>query len=306
MQQELFLPEGYLLSSLTYPEGSQTPEALLTAWETGTRLEGVATMCDEKRNLYVRFGAERGIIPKEEAGAGEIKDIALLAMVGKPVCFRIIGRDEDKWILSRKSLQEEAIGHLMEEVGPGTILPAKVTHLEQFGAFVDVGCGIISLVNVEHISVSRIRNAAERFVPGQNLFVVVRRVERASRRIYLSHKELLGTWEENIMGFSPAMAVSGIVRGVEKYGVFVELTPNLSGLAEPVERVREGMEVTVFIKSIQPERMKIKLLIGSSREGDGRRLIIPSDYYLTEGRIARWQYQPERCSVRCIETDFTA
>ena len=60
-----------------------------------------------------------------------------------------------------------------------------------------------------------------------------------SGRISLSHKELLGTWKENADRFHVGETVSGIVRSVESYGVFIELSPNLAGLAEP----REGVEV---------------------------------------------------------------
>ncbi len=299
MQETLYYPEGYLQIPEEYP----SPEALLTAWETGRRMEGIATMCDEKRNLYVRFGMERGIIPREEAGIGELRDVAILSKVGRSVCFRIIGREDDLWILSRKSLQQEAQAHLMA-ISQGTVIPAKVTHLESFGAFVDVGCGVISMIPVEHISISRIRNAADRFAVGQNIFAVIRRVEPASGRVYLTHKELLGTWAENTHDLRPGMAVSGIVRGVEKYGAFVELTPNLSGLSEPNEQIESGMNVTVFIKSIQPERMKIKLLIGKVGEKNGKRLIQPCDYWITEGHIGRWQYQPDECCIRCVETNF--
>ena len=76
-------------------------------------------------------------------------------------------------------------------------------------------------------------------------------------RISLSHKELLGTWEENAAFFNAGDTVEGIVRGIEPYGVFVELTPNLSGLSEPRDGLREGERVCVYIKSIIPEKMKI-------------------------------------------------
>lgn len=59
-------------------------------------------------------------------------------------------------------------------------------------------------------------------------------------RVSLSHKELLGTWEENAALFSPGETVSATVRSVESYGIFVELTPNLAGLAEPKAGVRAG------------------------------------------------------------------
>ena len=52
--------------------------------------------------------------------------------------------------------------------------------------------------------------------------------------------------------FSIGETVSGIVRSVEDYGVFVELAPNLAGLAEPCEDVTQGMQVSVYIKNKKP------------------------------------------------------
>ena len=96
MPQGVYLPEGRLLDERRNQIQTESTEGLLQAWQRGMILEGVATMCDEKRNLYVRLGRERGRIPRSEAGLGadrgKMREIAILSRVGKPVCFRIIGR----------------------------------------------------------------------------------------------------------------------------------------------------------------------------------------------------------------------
>ncbi len=122
-------------------------------------------------------------------------------------------------------------------------------------------------------------------------------------RITLTHRELLGTWEENAAAFGASRTVSGIVRGVEEYGVFVELAPNLAGLAEPKEGVGEGDPCAVYIKSIIPEKMKIKLVLVDAGVGEVR---LPVKYYVdpaTTKRMTRWRYSPE-CCPRVIETVF--
>ena len=53
----------------------------------------------------------------------------------------------------------------------------------------------------------------------------------------------------------------GIVRSVEEYGTFIEIAPNLAGLAESCPDLRPGQAVSVYIKNILPEKMKIKLVI---------------------------------------------
>ena len=131
--------------------------------------------------------------------------------------------------------------------------------MEPFGAFADIGCGIVSLLPIDAISISRIDHPRERFEVGMNIRAVIKSIENG--RITLSHKELLGTWEENRNRFQVGETVAGIIRSVEPYGVFVELTPNLAGLAEAKEGVEAGQQASVFIKNIIPSRMKVKLII---------------------------------------------
>lgn len=112
-------------------------------------------------------------------------------------------------------------------------------------------------------------------------------------RLTLSHRELLGTWEENSAAFKAGETVPGIVRSVEKYGVFVELTPNLAGLAEYCEGVKDGDHASVYIKSILPQRMKIKLVIVDSFSADYPPA--PIRYFTDSRHIDSWVYSPAGC-----------
>ena len=190
--------------------------------------------------------------------------------------------------LSRRAAQEQAIAWLLEHSAPGAVLPARVTHLESFGAFVDLGCGVTSLIPLENLSVSRVAHPSDRLRVGQDILAEVTDIDAPACRFYLTHKELLGTWLENAASFAPGEAVPGIVRGVKEYGVFVELTPNLSGLAEWRGDVSPGDRVSVYIKSIRPDTRKIKLQIiqnlGPVREPDELR------YFITDGPVEDWRY----------------
>ena len=189
----------------------------------------------------------------------------------------------------------------------GDVIPAAVTHLECFGAFADIGCGIVSLLSIDSISVSRISHPRVRFSPGDRIPVVVKSIDREGR-IFVSQRELYGTWEENAALFTPGETVTGIVRSIEPYGVFVELTPNLAGLAEPKEGVGVDRTVAVYVKSIIPEKMKVKLIIidagrVSDPETAGRR---PPRYFTDPKRVFHidvWRYSPAACP-RVIETSF--
>ena len=186
---------------------------------------------------------------------------------------------------------------------PGDLIPARITHLESFGAFVDIGCGIISLLSIDCISVSRISHPSARVRVGDRIHTVVKSVDERGR-VYVSVRELLGSWKENADRFSEGQTVRGIIRSVESYGVFVELMPNLAGLAEYRDDVHPGQTAAVYIKSIIPEKMKIKLIIIDTQEHSKARE--PLDYFIDVNRISHidyWRYSPPT-SNKTIETVF--
>ena len=92
---------------------------------------------------------------------------------------------------------------------------------------------------------------------------MIKSIDRDTGKVILSYKEVLGSWEENAKMFTPGMKVKGIVRETEKNknGIFIELTPNLVGMAEYEEGLTYGQTVDVYIKRIDNQRKKVKLLI---------------------------------------------
>lgn len=296
------LPEGSLLNSAENTAACAGLDGLRRARDARQVLEGMAVSCEPNRDLIVRLGKFVGVIPRDEAALGvadgSTREIAILSRVGKPVSFLVTGfqeaeNGEVRPLLSRRQAQEQALEAFFSAVRPGQIIPATVTHLEPFGAFVDIGCGVPSMIGIENISVSRLPHPNCRFRVGQRIHAVVTGLEPSKSRVTLSHKELLGTWEENAALFIPGMTVSGYIRSVKDYGLFVELLPNLSGLAEPRPGYVEGERVSVYIKSILRQQMKIKLLLIDHLEPlDAPE---PLTYFQTEGRLDRWRYAPEDC-----------
>lgn len=307
-----FLPEGRLLHTPENTAACSRPESLAQAMADGTVLEGSALLCDENHDLLVSLGPFTGRIPRAETAIGiadgSTRDIAILSRVGKPVAFVVEALEEKDGrlcpLLSRRKAQEMALDSILDTWEPGMVVPAVTTHLEPFGAFVDIGCGVPSMIGVERLSISRIAHPGDRLRVGQDIFAAVLEVDRTNRRVVLTHRELLGTWEENAALFRPGMTVPGYVRGIKDYGAFVELTANLSGLAESKEGIREGGRVSVYIKSIIPQRMKLKLLIID--------VLPPSSgpeelrYFLPRERLTRWEYAPAGCRKAGGETVFGA
>ena len=306
---EDFRPEGLLIDRAENKQALHSVAALQEAMEQQTILEARALVCDSARNLIVDLGCCRGIIPRLHAAVGieegVTRDIAIISRVGKPVSFLVTGFTQDAdgnpvAQLSRRLLQERCQKEYLDRLTPGDVIAARVTHLESFGCFVDIGCGVTSLIPIDTISVSRISHPKDRFRNGQDILAVVKSID-ATGRITLSHKELLGTWEENAARFTPGETVAGVIRSVEKYGIFVELSPNLAGLAEPREEVLPGQHASVYIKNLLPDKMKVKLIIVDAF--DATYTPAKPEYYITQGHIRRWRYSPQSCG-KIIETVF--
>lgn len=313
-----YAPEGALFGTRENREYICCRAGLERAMIEGKILEAAVLLCDSKMRLHVDLYGMTGIIEKSEAlwsaDSKEIKDIAVITRVGKPVCFKVMGfaneGGKEVALLSRREAQKECVSMYLGDLIPGDIVPARVTHLDSFGAFVDIGCGIISLLSIDCISVSRISHPSDRLSVGDRIFTVIKTVDSVGGRIFVSMRELLGTWEENARQFEVGQTVAGTVRSIESYGVFVELAPNLAGLAEIREGTADakiakvGERAAVYIKSILPDRMKIKLVLIDSYHGEAPESSL--HYFIDCAKVShidRWRYSPLG-SPKVIETVF--
>jgi len=293
MRRSHYLPEGTAIPF----SANQHISSLYEAMEKQLILTGIAVRCDRYCNLHVQFGGYKGIIPRSEAVhsaiSGADRDISVLSLVGKKISFTVTDIKKDDagrpvLFLSRRAAQEQAITWLFDTTTIGSVLPARVTHLADFGAFVDLGCGYISLIPLENISFSRAEHPSQRLCTGQDILVLVTGIDREQHRFFLSHKELLGTWLQNAADFSPGDTVTGIVRSIKDYGMFIELTPNLSGLADRRENLHHGDAVTVQIRSIRSKEHRIKLQV--IQKLDAPPPLAQPKYFITDGIVKDWVY----------------
>ena len=305
MNDKHYYPEGALIKTAANKAAMASLAALDEARSSGKILEAIVNVCGAGFELSLDLGVCRGIIPREEVAWSEDgsipRDIAIITRVGKAVSFIVesITKDENgEYIayLSRRRAQEECVKNYINHLEIGDVIDARITHFEPFGAFCDIGCGVVSLLSIDSISVSRISHPSDRFNVGQMIKAVVKSREEpllvrgniSNGRIALSHKELLGTWDENAERFKVGQTVAGVVRSIENYGIFVELAPNLAGLAEWKGGVEVGQIASVYIKNIIPQKMKVKLVIVDSYTADKH--FIKNEYFITKGNVADWIY----------------
>jgi len=152
-------------------------------------------------------------------------------------------------------------GNAINNLKKGNVVLGIIKSIQTYGAFVEIAPNVVGLLHINDISTSRINHPSDRFKVGNKIKVLIKKYDYNTGKLSLSTKELFGTWDENIKDYEEKSIVKGIVRNRDKYGVFVELKPNLVGLAEYKGCVSYGDEVNVFIKKISKETKKVKLVI---------------------------------------------
>ena len=307
-----YYPEGELLYRTENRLALANAEGIRRAMRNGTILEAPAISANTELSLEIDLGsAAHGIIPHDECvmlGEGEkFKEISVIGRVGKAVAFKVIGEERANdglplFILSRRAAQLECKHNYIDCLEAGDVIDCKVTHTERYGAFCDIGCGCFALLPVDCISVSRLPHPRERFCAGDCIRAAVK-YRDSSGRIFITRRELCGTWEENAALFTVGQTVTGIVRSIEPYGAFIELTPNLAGLAEPCDRLEEGKYAAVYIKSLIPEKMKVKLVVIDSCPAINAPRPLPSFPIENAEHIDKWRYSPAVCR-KSVETVF--
>lgn len=246
-------------------------ESLKQIKDTQQVLDMYVEDIDESLNMIGKVGKNiKAIIPRGEASSvvgddGLVEERFIINKKGKvlPVCIKEIIENDGKieLIMSKKILELKVRKWMYMHLKPGVKLRGIVVGLKDYAAFVDVGGGVTGILKLSDMSDSVLTNAADFFKLGQRIEVVVKKYDRDTGRIELSYKELLGTFEDNIKKFNEGDIVEGVVRNRIKTGVFVEIAPNVTGIAEHVNGIEYGQEVLVSIKKINIDKKKVKLII---------------------------------------------
>lgn len=302
--------EGDLLQAPSNKESLASLNAIIDVAENESILEDRPYKCDRDGTLYFRLNEDCiGIIERGEFELNFIdhlpKKSTISRRVNQPTCFVALevsslyhnGHVVVK--LSRKRAQEKCYDDFIGKMIADEVISGRIVRTFPTYTLVDVGAGITGMLPRNSICVSRSLNTSERFNVGQDIYAKIVRFDDFGRPV-LSHKELLGTWEENAKLFSTGETVCAVARNTiplantEKRGLFIELLPNLCGLAEidPNLTINFGQEVTARIRSISQEKQKIKLDIIN---------IFPDYatsgsfyYWITSGVAKDWMYKKER------------
>lgn len=188
-------------------------------------------------------------------------------------------------VLSRKVLLEEQRRQKEEEtfakLAVGQIVSGTVRRIVDFGAFVDIG-GIDGLVHISDLSWHRIKSPHEIVALGDEVKVLILKLDSATKRISLSLKQVgRDPWLDLIEQFPIGIIVQGKVSNISKFGAFVELVPGIEGLVhvselsdDRVTKVEDvvtlGQQVAVKVLEIDKQHKRISLSISKAQQENER------------------------------------
>ncbi len=255
MIYQRFFPEGWKQEQNIY-----SMSELKKAQAEDSILQGKIKTIDSNYNAYLELGNNiKGIIPKRELGQ--------IIKGNDYVQFKVrdINEKDNLCMLSRKAVKDESLAWVINNLEKGDIVDGIVRNIKPYGAFVEIGGGVAGLLYITDISVARMKTPKEKLQLGQKIKVKIKEIDKLNKKFYLSYKEMLGSWEDNVKGLEEGSVVKGIAKEVTKNrdGIFIELKPNLVGLCEYKQDIEYGKEVSVRIKKIIPDKKKIKLTLVS-------------------------------------------
>jgi small subunit ribosomal protein S1 len=266
------------------PTSKNLADDLEDAFDMMLPVEGrVAEVC--KGGVRVSIHGKLAFCPISQLDIGRVENAD--EYIGRKMEFRITQLSEGgrNIVVSRRKFLEEqrqvSEGAFAEERQVGDIVPGKVKRIEPFGAFVEVAPGIDGLLHISELSWSRVGHPQEVVSIGQDLRVKILKKESHEGRLKLSLSlKQVGPepWEGLSNQFKVGQIVPGKVTRCMKFGAFVELMPGVEGLIPLAEMshtkrvvrsdelVKEGENVTVMIKEIQPDTKRISLSLRGAGE----------------------------------------
>lgn len=266
--------EGKLILSKEKADAEKAWGRLEEALNSGEPVEGIVREV-VKGGLLVDVGV-RAFLPASLVERGYVEDLS--KYLGQVVKARVIelNRGRKKVILSRKAVLEEEYARLRQEtldtLQEGQVVKGTVRRLTQFGAFVDIG-GVDGLLHISEMSWHRINHPSEVVKVGDELEIMVLKLDRENEKISLGLKQVLpNPWDSVQEKYPVGSIVKAKVVRLAPFGAFVQLEPGVEGLVhishladrhvvKPDEVVSEGEEVNVKVLSVDQAEKRIRLSI---------------------------------------------
>jgi len=266
--------EGRLILSKERADAEKSWSSLEEQKDSGEPVKGVVREV-VKGGLLVDVGV-RAFLPASLVEIGYVEDLS--KYLNQEIEARVIelNRGKRKVILSRKAVLEEEYARnreqLLADLEEGQVVKGVVRRLTNFGAFVDIG-GVDGLMHISEMAWYRINHPSDVVQVGDELEVMVLRVDRENEKVSLGLKQVLANpWDDVDKKYPVGSVVKAKVVRLAPFGAFVQLEPGVEGLihishladrhvATPDEVVQEGEEIDVKVLSVEPGDKRIRLSI---------------------------------------------
>jgi small subunit ribosomal protein S1 len=225
--------------------------------------------------LELRVGSLAAFMPASQVGLRHEDNLS--AYLTQTLVCQVLEVDHDRKriLLSRRAVlekeREESQKESLGKLSSGQKVRGKVTRIEPFGAFVDLGGGLEGLIHVSNLSRRRVENPREVVTENQEIEVLILEIKDNGKRIGLGRKQLEpDPWVDAGQRIATDAVLNGKVVRLTDFGAFVELEPGLEGLLHVSqmgkERVRRasdvlkvGQELSVRVVAVEASRSRISL-----------------------------------------------
>jgi 4-hydroxy-3-methylbut-2-enyl diphosphate reductase len=275
--------EGKLILSKEKADAEKAWAHLEDVKKSGQTVKGTVREV-VKGGLLVDLGV-RAFLPASLVEMGYVEDLSKYLNMEIEAKVIELNRARRKVILSRKAVLEEEAARKREELlnslEEGQVVKGVVRRLTSFGAFVDIG-GIDGLLHISEMAWYRINHPSEVVQVGDELEVMVLRVDRENEKVSLGLKQVLpNPWDNVEEKYPVGSVITAKVVRLAPFGAFVQLEPGVEGLVHishladrhvetPDEVVREGEEIKVKVLSVDKEEKRIRLSIREVNREKGR------------------------------------
>ena len=257
-------------------------KALLENLQEGSIIKGIVKNITDY-GAFVDLGGIDGLLHITDLAWRRVKHPSEVLEVGQEVEAKVLKFDQDKQRVSLgiKQLGEDPWSGLTRRYPQGTRLFGKVSNLTDYGAFVEIEQGIEGLVHVSEMDWTNKNVHPSKVVQlGDEVEVMILEIDESRRRISLGMKQCQANpWEEFAANHNKGDKISGAVKSITDFGVFVGLPGGIDGLVhlsdlswteageEAVRKYKKGEEVEAVVLAIDVEKERISLGI-KQLEGD--------------------------------------
>jgi len=253
---------------------SEEREALLESLEEGVVVKGIVKNLTDY-GAFVDLGGIDGLLHITDMAWKRIKHPSEMIEVGQELDVRVLkfDRERNRVSLGLKQLGDDPWVNVQDRYPEGAKVKARVTNLTDYGCFAELEDGIEGLVHVSEMDWTNKNIHPSKVVQvGDDVEVMILDIDSERRRVSLGIKQCFqNPWEAFSEKFSKGDKVSGSIKSITDFGIFIGLDGNIDGLVhlsdlswneegeEAVRNFKKGEEVEAVILSIDAERERISL-----------------------------------------------